>query len=157
MEGQGRSRKVMDGLFPSLDWHFRWEKLLVGWGGWPVGLYCQPQSHSLSSGLLILDLSLGFGTWIWDLDLGLGFGTGLGLDNWSLLLNPENGHCTCDTMIVGSLGDSLNNVLRPALSTRTAFQHYIVLNTKQIFWTEHWKYFREVFHGLTNWMKTAEE
>ena len=66
MEGQGRSRKVMDGIFPTLDWHFRSEKLLVvGWW-WPVGLYCQPQSQSLSSGLLICDM---------------GFGTGLGLDN----------------------------------------------------------------------------
>ena len=40
-----------------------------GGGGWPVGLYCQPKSQSLSSGL-------------WILDLGLGFGTGLGLDNY---------------------------------------------------------------------------
>ena len=38
---------------------------------WPVGLYCQPQSNSLSSGLWILDFKLGFGTWIWDLGLGL--------------------------------------------------------------------------------------
>ena len=43
-------------------------------GGWPVGLQCQPQSHSLSSGLWILNLGLGFGTWIWDLDLGLDLG-----------------------------------------------------------------------------------
>ena len=48
---------------------------------WPVGLYCQPQSNSLSSGLWILDFRLGFGTWIWD--LGLGLGLGLGLDNLS--------------------------------------------------------------------------
>ena len=40
-------------------------------GSWPLGLWCQPQSQSLSSGLWILDLGLGFGTWIWDLDLGL--------------------------------------------------------------------------------------
>ena len=46
----------------------------------PVGLYCQPQFQSLSSGLWILELGLGFGTWIWDLNLGLEFGTGLGLD-----------------------------------------------------------------------------
>ena len=26
MEGQVRTIKVMDGLFPSLDWHFRWDK-----------------------------------------------------------------------------------------------------------------------------------
>jgi len=47
-----------------------------GGGGWPVGLYCQPQSDSLSSGLWIWDLDLGseFGTWIWDLDLGLDLG-----------------------------------------------------------------------------------
>ena len=49
------------------------------WGGWPVGLYCQPQSQSLSSGLWTLNLGLKFGTWIWDLDSGLGLG--LGLDN----------------------------------------------------------------------------
>ena len=49
-----------------------------GWW-WPVGLYCQPQSNSLSYGLWILDFKLGFGTWIWDLGLGLG----LGLDNLS--------------------------------------------------------------------------
>ena len=44
--------------------------------GRPVGLYCQPQSHSLSSRLWIWDLDLGpeFGTWIWDLDLGLDLG-----------------------------------------------------------------------------------
>ena len=46
--------------------------MVVGW--WPVGLKCQPQSQSLSSGLWILDLGLGFGTWIWDLDLGLDLG-----------------------------------------------------------------------------------
>ena len=38
-----------------------------GWSGdggewWPVGLYCQPQSQSLSSGLWILDFGLAFGT-----------------------------------------------------------------------------------------------
>ena len=52
-----------------------------GGDGWPVGLYCQPQSQSLSFGLWVQDLGLEFGTWIWDLDLGIGFGTGLGLDN----------------------------------------------------------------------------
>ena len=30
--------------------------LVVGW--WPVGLQCQPQSQSLSSGLWTLDLGL---------------------------------------------------------------------------------------------------
>ena len=34
----------------------------------------QPQSHSFSLGLWILDLGLVFGTWIWDLDLGLYLG-----------------------------------------------------------------------------------
>ena len=41
----------------------------MGW--WPVGLYCQPQSHSFSSGLWILDLD---------------FGTGLGLDNIEMVM-----------------------------------------------------------------------
>ena len=41
MEGQGRSRNVMDGLFPSLDLTFQVNKSF-GWGGgvggWSVGL-----------------------------------------------------------------------------------------------------------------------
>ena len=77
-EGQGRSRKVKEGhgwSFPITRLTIQVRKVIGGWGGWPVGLYCQPQSHSLSSGLLILDLGLRFGAWIWDLDLGLGFGT----------------------------------------------------------------------------------
>ena len=59
----------------------------MGW--WPVGLYCQPQSHSLSFGLRIWDLDLGpeFGNWIWDLDLGLGFGTWI----WDLDLGLDLG------------------------------------------------------------------
>ena len=61
MEGHERSRKVKEGQI--------------------IRLYCQPQSHSLSSGLWTLDFGIGFWTWILDLDLGLGFGTGLGLDN----------------------------------------------------------------------------
>ena len=60
------------------------EKSQGWWGGWPVGLQCQPQSQSLSSGLWILDLGLGFGTWIWDLDLGFGFGSVFVLDNFYL-------------------------------------------------------------------------
>ena len=44
-------------------------------GGWPVGLYCQLQSHSFSSGLWTLDF--GFWNWILYLDFGLGFWTGL--------------------------------------------------------------------------------
>ena len=64
IKGQGRSWKVMEG-------HGRSWKVKVGQGR-PVGLYCQPQSNSLSYGLWILDIKLGFGTWIWD--LGLGFG-----------------------------------------------------------------------------------
>ena len=39
-----------------------------GWWWWPVGLQCQPQTHSLSSVLWIWDFGLGFGTQ--DLDLG---------------------------------------------------------------------------------------
>ena len=52
MEGQGRSRKVMDGLFPSLDW-----------GG-------SLQDYSVSPSPFPLD----FGFSIWDLDLGPRFG-----------------------------------------------------------------------------------
>ena len=80
MEGQGRSRKVIDGLgwsFPITRLPFQMRKVMGGWvvvGWWPVGLKCQPQSQSLSSGLWILDLGLGFGTCILDLDLGLDLG-----------------------------------------------------------------------------------
>ena len=75
MEGHGSS-------FPITRLTFQVRKVMGGVGvwWWPVGLQCQPQSHSLYSGLWIWDLGLGFGTWIWDLDLGLGFWTGLGLD-----------------------------------------------------------------------------
>ena len=64
MEGPGRSREVKEGhgwSFPITRLTFQVRKVRVGW---PVGLYCQPQSHSLSSGLWILDLDFG-------LDLGL--------------------------------------------------------------------------------------
>ena len=58
------------------------------WGGWwPVGLYCQPQSHSFSFGLSILNLGLGIGTWIWDLDLGLDLGLTIVFFQWKL--DPE--------------------------------------------------------------------
>ena len=80
MEGQGRSRKVMDGLFPSQDWHFRWEKLWVVVGGW-VACRIIVSAPVPFPFLWTLDFGLGFWTWILDLDLGLGFGTGLGLDN----------------------------------------------------------------------------
>ena len=60
MEGQGRSRKVMDG----------------GVGG---VIACRIILSAPVPFLWTLDL--GFGYWIWDLDLGLGFGTGLELDN----------------------------------------------------------------------------
>ena len=50
---------------------FKVRKVIGGWGGWPVGLQCQPQSHSLSSGLWTLD----FQTWNWEMELGLGIGT----------------------------------------------------------------------------------
>ena len=62
MEGHGgRSWKVF-----SHHWIDISGEKSYGWGGWPVGLYCQPKSHSLSSGLWILDLDLGpgFRTWI---------------------------------------------------------------------------------------------
>ena len=59
MEGQGRSWKIDISGEKSYVWG--------GGGWWPVGLYCQPQSQSLSS--------------------GLGFGTGLGLDNFHENLN----------------------------------------------------------------------
>ena len=83
MEGQGSLRKVNEGhgwSFPITRLTYKVRKVRCGWGGvgwWPVGLYCQPQSQSLSSGLWTLNLGLRFGTWIWDLGLGLG----LGLDN----------------------------------------------------------------------------
>ena len=56
MEGQGRSRKVMEGLFPSLDIHFRSKKL-------GVVVACR----------IILAAPVP-GFWIWDLDLGLDLG-----------------------------------------------------------------------------------
>ena len=61
MEGQWRSRKVMDGHFPSLDWHFRWEKL-------GVVVACR----------IILSTPVPF-PFQWTLDFG--FETALGLDN----------------------------------------------------------------------------
>ena len=71
--GFRRSRKVMDGLFPSLDLHFWSEKLGVG-GWWIIVSAPVPVPF-------LFDFGLGFGIWIWDLDFGLGFWTGLGLDN----------------------------------------------------------------------------
>ena len=69
MEGEGRSRKVKEGhgwSFPITILTFQGRKVTGGGGvvggWWPVGLYCQPQSHFFS-----------FGFWIWDLDLGPGF------------------------------------------------------------------------------------
>ena len=55
----------------------------------PWRFYCQPQSQSLSSGLLILVFGLEFETWIWDLDLGLGFRTWIWDWTWAWQL-----HCT---------------------------------------------------------------
>ena len=55
MEGQGRSRKVMDGLGV---------------------VACR---ITVSAPVLFLwTLDLGFGTWIWDLDLGLDLGLDFG-------------------------------------------------------------------------------
>ena len=64
MEGQGRSRKVMVGLFSKLDWQIRWEKLWVGW----VVVACRiiVSAPVPVPFLWTLDLGLGFGTWIWD-------------------------------------------------------------------------------------------
>ena len=67
----------MDGLFPSLDWHIRLEKLLVVGGGCVA---CRIIVSAPVPVPFLWTLDLGFGTWIWDLNLGLGFGTGLGLD-----------------------------------------------------------------------------
>ena len=92
MEGHERSRKVKEGhgwSFPITGLTFQGRKVTgggVGW--WPVGLYCQPQSHSFSFGLWILDLGLGFGTWIWDLDLGLD----LGLTTINFQVNVNKDH-----------------------------------------------------------------
>ena len=76
-EGQG---KVMDGLFTSLDWHFRckkfWVVVVVVW------VACRIIVSAPVPVPFLWTLDFGFGTWIWDLDLGLGFGTGLGLDNY---------------------------------------------------------------------------
>ena len=60
----------LDGLFPSLDWHFRWKKLGLGGGWWWVA--CRFIVSAPVPFLWTLDL--GFGTWIWDLDLWLDLG-----------------------------------------------------------------------------------
>ena len=89
MEGQGRSRTVKEGhgwSFPITGLTFQVRKGLGSGGGWwPVGLYCQPQSHSFSSGLWILDFGLGFWTRILDFDLGLDLGL-----TTSVTTNPHN-------------------------------------------------------------------
>ena len=69
----------MEGLFLTLDWHFRGEKSSVVPGWWPVGFRFFPCS--------ILTLNI-LGSWTWSgLDWsGLGTwesGIGLGLDNYS--------------------------------------------------------------------------
>ena len=89
MEGQGRSRKVMEGQgrsFPITRLTFQVRKVgggRVEW--WPIGLIIVSAPVPIP---FLWTLNFGFGTWIWDLDLGFGFGTGLGLDNRSGL-NPK--------------------------------------------------------------------
>ena len=69
MEGQGRPRKVMDSLFPSLKDY--------------------SVSPSPSPIPFPLDLGPGFGTWIWDLDLGLGLGLTLHFKQNSKFWGPS--------------------------------------------------------------------
>ena len=57
MEGQGRSRMVMDGLFPS-RLPFQVRKVMGGGGV----VACR----IIVSALVPVPLDLGFGTWIWD-------------------------------------------------------------------------------------------
>ena len=74
MEGKGRSLNVMEGQGRSWKvFSHHWidisgEKSYWWLGWWPVGIYCQPQSQSSSSGLWILDFGLVFWTWILDWD-----------------------------------------------------------------------------------------
>ena len=96
MKSHERSWRVMKGYrrsLPDTRFTIQVRKIMNGvMGWWPVGLYCQPQSMSLSSfsldfGFDTLNLRLGFGlgsgTWIWELYLGLGFGTWiLGFGTW---------------------------------------------------------------------------
>ena len=74
-------------LFPSLDLHFRSEKLwVVGW--WWGGLVaCRIIVSAPVPVPFLRTMDFGFRTWIWDLDLGLIFGTGLGIDNYFLWPN----------------------------------------------------------------------
>ena len=64
MEGQGRSREVMDGIFPLLDFYFSGQKCYRIIVSAPVPVPF----------LWTLDLGPGFGTWIRVLDLGLDLG-----------------------------------------------------------------------------------
>ena len=57
-----KSRSQIHNLFPSLDWHFRWEKL--GVGGWLVA--CRIILSAPVPFLFLWTLDFGFGTWIWD-------------------------------------------------------------------------------------------
>ena len=128
----------MEWLF--LDWHFRLEKLCVV-GGWPVGLKCQSQSQSLSSGLWDLDLGPGFSTWIWDLDMGLDMGL-------TILLKPRSPFQTpvvsVSTVVVSSAPRCIScpvytvSSLSPSASLPTSV--WSKINTHSLHWhpASHW-------------------
>ena len=63
----------MDGLFPSLDCHFRSKKL------WVVGGVSGLEDYSVSPSPNPFPLDFGIFTWIWDLGWDLDLGLDLGL------------------------------------------------------------------------------
>ena len=82
MEGQGRSRKVKEGLggsFPITGLTFQVRKVMCGGG--VVVVACRIIVSAPVPFLFLWTFNFEFGTWNWDPDFGLGFGTGLGLDN----------------------------------------------------------------------------